>query len=164
MKANRKFVNGEEAVSAVIGVILMVAITVAIAATVYVWVTGFGGGGTPAPSISISQQSAVDDNHNVTFSVISASSDARWTDLKIQVVNYTTSAVTTFTIGSTDGKIKNSSSGRVGQITNAGSDTFSSSIGAGDTFWINDTAIHAGATLKLVHTPSNSIILTKTLY
>ena len=35
MKANRKFVEGEEAVSAVIGVILMVAITVAIAAAVY---------------------------------------------------------------------------------------------------------------------------------
>ena len=40
MKANRKFVEGDEAVSAVIGVILMVAITVAIAATVYVYVTG----------------------------------------------------------------------------------------------------------------------------
>jgi flagellin-like protein len=31
MKANRKFIEGDEAVSAVIGVILMVAITVAIA-------------------------------------------------------------------------------------------------------------------------------------
>jgi len=40
MKANRKFINDEEAVSAVIGVILMVAITVAIAATVYVYVSG----------------------------------------------------------------------------------------------------------------------------
>jgi flagellin-like protein len=35
MKANRKFVEGEEAVSAVIGVILMVAITVEISARVY---------------------------------------------------------------------------------------------------------------------------------
>ncbi len=40
MKANRKFKNEDEAVSAVIGVILMVAITVAIAATVYVYVSG----------------------------------------------------------------------------------------------------------------------------
>jgi flagellin-like protein len=40
MKANRKYIEGEEAVSAVIGVILMVAITVAIAATVYVYVSG----------------------------------------------------------------------------------------------------------------------------
>jgi len=40
MKANKKFVEEDEAVSAVIGVILMVAITVAIAATLYVYVTG----------------------------------------------------------------------------------------------------------------------------
>lgn len=54
MKANRKFVEGEEAVSAVIGVILMVAITVAIAATVYMYVSGMIGGGTQStPSVSI---------------------------------------------------------------------------------------------------------------
>ena len=44
MKANRKFKNkDDDAVSAVIGVILMVAITVAIAATVYVYVSGMIG-------------------------------------------------------------------------------------------------------------------------
>ena len=44
MKANRKFKqNEDDAVSAVIGVILMVAITVAIAATVYVYVSGMIG-------------------------------------------------------------------------------------------------------------------------
>jgi len=48
MKANRKFKNEDEAVSAVIGVILMVAITVAIAATVYVYVSGMLGGGPSA--------------------------------------------------------------------------------------------------------------------
>jgi flagellin-like protein len=42
MKANRKFVQGDEAVSPVIAVILMVAITVVLAATVYLWVSGFG--------------------------------------------------------------------------------------------------------------------------
>lgn len=42
MKANRKFVKHEQAVSAVIGVILMVAITVAVAATVYVYTSGIG--------------------------------------------------------------------------------------------------------------------------
>jgi len=46
MKANRKFKENEEAVSAVIGVILMVAITVAIAATVYVYVSGMMGSPT----------------------------------------------------------------------------------------------------------------------
>lgn len=47
MKAN-KFVNeqDDEAVSPVIAVILMVAITVVLAATVYVWVSGFGTSGS----------------------------------------------------------------------------------------------------------------------
>ncbi|RLF59414.1 MAG: type IV pilin, partial [Thermoplasmata archaeon] len=53
MKANRKFVEGEEAVSAVIGVILMVAITVAIAAAVYVYVSGMITG-TPGRTPTIS--------------------------------------------------------------------------------------------------------------
>jgi flagellin-like protein len=56
MKANRKFRDGEEAVSAVIGVILMVAITVAIAATVYVYVSGMlGTGPTLNPTVSMIQ-------------------------------------------------------------------------------------------------------------
>ena len=56
MKANRKFVDGEEAVSAVIGVILMVAITVAIAATVYVYVSGMiGTGPATNPTVSMIQ-------------------------------------------------------------------------------------------------------------
>ena len=43
MKANQKFLrDDDDAVSPVIAVILMVAITVVLAATVYVWVSGFG--------------------------------------------------------------------------------------------------------------------------
>jgi flagellin-like protein len=58
MKANRKFKNEEEAVSAVIGVILMVAITVAIAATVYVYVSGMlGTGQQSTPNISFTKAS-----------------------------------------------------------------------------------------------------------
>ena len=53
MKANRKFKEEDNAVSAVIGVILMVAITVAIAATVYVYVSGMLGGG-PSQSATVS--------------------------------------------------------------------------------------------------------------
>jgi len=55
MKANRKFIEADErAVSAVIGVILMVAITVAIAATVYVYVSGMiGTGSQSTPTISM---------------------------------------------------------------------------------------------------------------
>ena len=57
MKANRKFGEGEDAVSAVIGVILMVAITVAIAATVYVYVSGIISGPVAVqPSITFQIQ------------------------------------------------------------------------------------------------------------
>lgn len=61
MKANKKFKEEEEAVSAVIGVILMVAITVAIAATVYVYVSGMLGGPTATgPKISWTPNPAED--------------------------------------------------------------------------------------------------------
>jgi len=43
MKANRKFMKDEEAVSPVIGVILMVAITVILAAVIAAFVFGMGG-------------------------------------------------------------------------------------------------------------------------
>lgn len=61
MKANRKFKEADDAVSAVIGVILMVAITVAIAATVYVYVSGMiGGTEDSSPAISWSVDKAND--------------------------------------------------------------------------------------------------------
>ena len=67
MKANKKFVEEKEAVSAVIGVILMVAITVAIAATVYVYVTGL----TSSPSEQSEAASAtVTDSGSQQISVL----------------------------------------------------------------------------------------------
>ena len=84
MKANRKFKDGEEAVSAVIGVILMVAITVAIAATVYVYVSGMMGGQEDiTPVITFTQEDKADTNK---LTVISADpGDLTWTDLKIKI-------------------------------------------------------------------------------
>ena len=80
MKANRKFIEGEEAVSAVIGVILMVAITVAIAATVYVYVSGMIGTSPQAtPSIQF-----VRDDVRDKLTVASADPiDIAWSDLNI---------------------------------------------------------------------------------
>jgi flagellin-like protein len=70
MKANRKFIDGEEAVSAVIGVILMVAITVAIAATVYVYVSGMIGGTTTAtPTIAMNIFSRDDGLNRIIWHV-----------------------------------------------------------------------------------------------
>ncbi len=72
MKANRKF-KEEEAVSAVIGVILMVAITVAIAATVYVYVSGMVTPvGEAAPSLAWTRDNG---DKSITFSAGSAEHD-----------------------------------------------------------------------------------------
>lgn len=50
-KANQKFVQADEAVSPVIGVILMVAITVVLAAVVFVLVSNLGEGSEAAPDM-----------------------------------------------------------------------------------------------------------------
>ena len=86
MKANRKFKKvDEEAVSAVIGVILMVAITVAIAATVYVYVSGMiGGGSESTPSIACNP-----DHSGNKLVITSAKPDVAWSDVNISVTNDT---------------------------------------------------------------------------
>ena len=84
MKANKKYkLEEDEAVSAVIGVILMVAITVAIAATVYVYVSGMiGGTQTQTPGISFTVDAA-----NDKITVASADSGISWDDVYIKTDN-----------------------------------------------------------------------------
>lgn len=80
MKANRKFIEADErAVSAVIGVILMVAITVAIAATVYVYVSGMiGGTKNQTPNVACTTDSTA---NKVT--VATADANIKWADITI---------------------------------------------------------------------------------
>jgi flagellin-like protein len=93
MKANKKFVDGEEAVSAVIGVILMVAITVAIAATVYVYVSGMiGGTSEQTPTLACST-----DHTNNKLVVTSATTDIAWANINITITNDTSTYYTTKT-------------------------------------------------------------------
>jgi len=82
LKANRKFIEKEAGVSAVIGVILMVAITVAIAATVYVYVSGMmGTGQEAAPTLTFVKEDKAAVN---TLTVIAADpSDVSWGDIEI---------------------------------------------------------------------------------
>jgi len=72
MKANSKILakltNRDDAVSPVIAVILMVAITVVLAATVYVWVSGFSGNNQ---KIQNSQLTAVGGDDIITLKHIS---------------------------------------------------------------------------------------------
>ena len=66
MKANQFLRNNDDAVSPVIAVILMVAITVVLAATVYVWVSGFGSNSSqPAKSIAFTSGGTLVTGTNV---------------------------------------------------------------------------------------------------
>jgi len=80
MKANRKFIEADDrAVSAVIGVILMVAITVAIAATVYVYVSGMiGGTKNQTPNVACTTDST--SNH---IQIATADANIKWSDVVI---------------------------------------------------------------------------------
>lgn len=143
MKANRKFVNEEEAVSAVIGVILMVAITVAIAATVYVYVSGMLGGTTQStPTVSM-----VVDNTNDKLTVNKADPGLSWSDFKIKtdtantVVNFSGQGSTT--VGTTLTTITSIYSG-AGDVT------------AGDYFKLS--GVTGNVKVTLVYTPTNAIV------
>lgn len=79
MKANQAFKANDEAVSPVIGVILMVAITVVLAAVVFVLVSNLSkNSNTSAPSMSFNQ-----DKTGQTLTVVSADASADWKNIKI---------------------------------------------------------------------------------
>ena len=87
MKTRRINLN-KNAVSAVIGVIIMVAITVAMAAVAYAYFTGMiGGQKTETPVISFTPSVT-----EKTISVASADVDANWNDINITFTNATTFA------------------------------------------------------------------------
>lgn len=157
MKANRKFLDGDndEAVSPVIAVILMVAITVVLAATVYVWVSGFGGSSsTPAKSLSLVSASAQDANNAKNFTVASSSPGMKYEDLRVTVggtaltweVSTYPSAAATWTAFA-------------GATTRASTDL----VSAGDTLSIRTTSSMIGSTLNIVDIDSNSVIYTLTI-
>jgi archaeal type IV pilus assembly protein PilA len=76
MKANQAFKHNDEAVSPVIGVILMVAITVVLAAVVFVLVTRLANNQKEdAPDITFSKTEAP-DGKGATFQVVAVGPDA----------------------------------------------------------------------------------------
>ncbi len=86
MKANQKFLSTEEAVSPVIAVILMVAITVVLAATVFVLVNDLGKNvGTTGPSLGMVSDSATSSTAKWTIKLSSATKLADLTDYRFVV-------------------------------------------------------------------------------
>lgn len=90
MKANRKFVLGDEAVSPVIAVILMVAITVVLAATVFVLVNGISSKGKTPPSVNFDPTS--DNAANDVIVKFTSGEKLTAGDWKISVTNGSTSS------------------------------------------------------------------------
>ena len=87
MKANRKFSKDEEAVSPVIGVILMVAITVILAAVIAAFVFNMGGSLNQAPpTVSISAANNAADEVKDIKIVHSGGELLKGTEWKISVV------------------------------------------------------------------------------
>jgi FlaG/FlaF family flagellin (archaellin) len=81
-----RFNQSKHAVSAVIGVIIMVAITIAMAAVAYAYFTGMiGGGDKVAPVISFTPNVS-----EKTITVASADVDTIWNEINITITNTTT--------------------------------------------------------------------------
>jgi flagellin-like protein len=86
MKANKKSREPDErAVTAVIGVILMVAITVAIAATVYVYVSGMIGG-TKDQTANVA---CITDSATDRITITTAGVNIKWKDIVVITDNTT---------------------------------------------------------------------------
>lgn len=137
-KANQAFKQNDEAVSPVIGVILMVAITVVLAAVVFVLVSNLGEGSESAPNVSFNK-----DSDALSLTVIQAE-DATWDDFSIA------DPATDCTVATIDGSAP------------AGTDNLgpANPVAAGDVIQLAETAAGdcEGFTLRILHVPTNSLV------
>lgn len=159
MKSNRKFIAQDKAVSPVIGVILMVAITVVLAATVYVWASGFGANTTqPARSIAASKAGAPFSGVQ-NFTITSASGNLRYQDLQVSVngVTQTLVSLTCTDVTATPGSGNIAVCGMSG--TSYAAKTTGDLVQAGDVLHVVGTA---GNTIRIVDAQANSVLATYT--
>jgi len=171
MKANQKFVNrDEEAVSPVIAVILMVAITVVLAATVYVWVSGFGSqSSSAAKSVSLTSAAAIsNDGHWKNYTIASATSGLKYSDFSMTL----NGAALTATAASTNcaDPVLSGASGvftacrGTTALTLTGASA--SVVQAGDLITVysgSGGASMSGASLRLLDSQANSVMATLTI-
>ncbi|HWH09401.1 MAG TPA: archaellin/type IV pilin N-terminal domain-containing protein [Candidatus Thermoplasmatota archaeon] len=163
MKANRKFLkNDEEAVSPVIAVILMVAITVVLAATVYVWVSGFGNNSSaPAKSVALTSAGGITNDCNgdattgdycKSYLIASASPGLKYSDMSLQLDGVAIS----FDGDGCDAVL--GASNEWGACAGTADRTGAAVVSAGETLKVGSTASLSGKTLRIVDPNSNSLI------
>lgn len=150
MKANQKFRDSDAAVSPVIAVILMVAITVVLSATVYVWVSGFGSSNSsPAHAMTLSSDGPITGGVK-TFSVSAASPSLRYNDV-------------TFTLNGNPFTLDDNCAANATYVAACRGTTVltgTSLIAAGDSVSL---VAAAGDTLRIVDTQANSVLATITI-
>jgi archaeal type IV pilus assembly protein PilA len=150
MKANQAFKANDEAVSPVIGVILMVAITVVLAAVVFVLVSNLGKTSSSTPTFQLTRDEATD-----RLSVLSADSDADWNRLAIKG----SAATTEFALNAATGATGNT----VVAVTNTELTGAVDLMGAGEFIEFCGTGADAAdITYTIVDTTANSVIGTFT--
>ena len=161
MKANRKFSKDEEAVSPVIGVILMVAITVILAAVIAAFVFGMGGNlGESPPTVSITaQNNAADGNYDLKINH-NGGELLKGSEWKISVVGQGDAPKYIFSEASDDLQV----GGQIvwaGEVTAAADGDSHNFAGASWTYTDNATDFVPGNKydVKMVHIPSNSMVL-----
>jgi len=145
MKANQAFKAEDEAVSPVVGVILMVAITVVLAAVVFVLVNNLGKGTSQKPNISYQQDTT---SKNV---LVVKSDTADWKDIGY---SFAAGSDTTCVIklnGAAPGSATGTpTSGAVGPSTGQ-------TVKANDLVTVSGPGVASGKTciLQLSYTPTN---------
>ena len=144
-KANQ-FAKNEEAVSPVIGVILMVAITVVLAAVVFVLVSNLSkNSNTAAPNITFNQ-----DNSGHTLTIVSADASASWANVKA-------------TVAGTNCVLKFQGTSVVSSGSQVMATTTGASISAGDHLDMsNSGTTSTSCTLSLTYTTVNQLMGTWT--
>lgn len=172
---NRKhFRNQDSAVSPVIAVILMVAITVVLAATVYVWVSGFGAGGgnAPAHTLAITSSGAIVDTADAaagtaasdiwtkSYTVASADPSLTYGDLNIQLAG----EEATFDATGCDAAATAAATTQWGACAGSTDRAADDAVIAGDKIRIScyqqDTDCLTNADLLILDIQSNSVMVT----
>ena len=155
MKANRNFSKDEEAVSPVIGVILMVAITVILAAVIAAFVFGMGGNLNQAPpSVSlVASSNSASDGADIVIKHVGGDA-LMGSDWKFSVVPEGDTPLYVTTHSSEDFEV-----GKQLVITSTTTET--SSTGWPDWKYAgNGTELNNSKhTVQVVHIPSNAMVL-----
>ena len=151
---HRSHSRRDDAVSPVIAVILMVAITVVLAATVYIWVSSFSGSsGSATHSLSLVSNGPESAAFERAYTVSSASPGLRYQDLALTVDG------TAYPLIRSADPADGQWAAAAGSTTRASTDV----VLAGDTWRIDGAASLVGKTLRVVDAGSNSLILSLTL-